>query len=232
MFNCKLKICFIKKIEIIIHKIYILQLKQQKMNFLANFKGCNTSEEYKQLVDAVKNYGIENFKNELVNRGYIDGDILTCEDKPFNPFTRIITGKMVPLYGNLLEQVGMNSDNFFIIKNLPEYEMSKRHQFLLIKSLRWSTFNVLTFGLDPDFDTTKCIKLLDEMEKIAIEYTRKCGWSNNIGLYFHCYPFNSVQSLHMHILDLDVIGPTYHKQCYKNLSVQDVRAALMERISQ
>ena len=30
-----------------------------------------------------------------------------------------------------------------------------------------------------------------------------------VGFFVHLYPHNSVQSFHLHIVDLDVTGPTY-----------------------
>ena len=52
------------------------------------------------------------------------------------------------------------------------------------------------------------------------------GWSGNTGLFFHVYPHNSVQSFHLHIVDLDVTGPTYEVMKYKNMPAEDVLAVL------
>merc|ERR1712232_1274306 len=48
------------------------------------------------------------------------------------------------------------------------------------------------------------------------------GWSINIGYYLHIYGHNSVNSLHMHIVDLDYTGPTFHKHANKNIPVEAV----------
>jgi hypothetical protein len=47
-----------------------------------------------------------------------------------------------------------------------------------------------------------------------------------VGLFFHVYPHNSVQSFHLHIVDLDVTGPTHEAMKYKNMPAEDVLAVL------
>jgi len=47
-----------------------------------------------------------------------------------------------------------------------------------------------------------------------------------VGLFFHVYPHNSVQSFHLHIVDLDATGPTYEVMKYKNMPAEDVLAVL------
>ena len=47
-----------------------------------------------------------------------------------------------------------------------------------------------------------------------------------MGLFFHVYPHNSVQSFHLHIVDLDVTGPTYEVMKYKNMPAEDALAVL------
>ena len=53
----------------------------------------------------------------------------------------------------------------------------------------------------------------------------------DIGLYFHCYPHCSVNSLHLHIVDLSEVGPTYEALSYKNLSMDMVLKALDKEIA-
>ena len=50
--------------------------------------------------------------------------------------------------------------------------------------------------------------------------------TGQVGLFFHVYPHNSVQSFHLHIVDLDVTGPTYEVMKYKNMPAEDVLAVL------
>ena len=52
----------------------------------------------------------------------------------------------------------------------------------------------------------------------------------DIGLFFHCYPHCSVNSLHLHIVDLSEVGPTYEACRFKNLSMDMVLTALDKEI--
>ena len=54
----------------------------------------------------------------------------------------------------------------------------------------------------------------------------------DIGLYFHCYPLCSVNSLHLHIVDLSETGPSYEACRIKNLSMDMVLKALEEEIKE
>lgn len=123
--------------------------------------------------------------------------------------------------------------------------MAERHLFMTVKDLDWRHFNVLTFGMfDPSRHSSdsedgeaendkKRLELLERahsdlklMKEAALAYTRapETGekWSKNIGLYFNCYPYTFVNSLHMHIVDLSVTGPSYAKLSPRNMSVDEV----------
>ena len=52
----------------------------------------------------------------------------------------------------------------------------------------------------------------------------------DIGLFFHCYPHCSVNSLHLHIVDLSELGPTFEALSHKNLSMDMVLRALEDEI--
>ena len=54
----------------------------------------------------------------------------------------------------------------------------------------------------------------------------------DIGLFFHCYPHCSVNSLHLHIVDLSETGPTYGACGHKNLQMDMVLEALGEEIEE
>ena len=54
--------------------------------------------------------------------------------------------------------------------------------------------------------------------------------SDNIGMYFHCYPHVGPKSLHMHIIDLDEVGPTFHHNSSKRLCINVVLAALRKEL--
>ena len=54
----------------------------------------------------------------------------------------------------------------------------------------------------------------------------------DIGLFFNCYPHCSVNSLHLHIVDLSEVGPTYHACSHKNLPMDMVLTALDKEIKE
>merc|ERR1719197_940504 len=112
--------------------------------------------------------------------------------------------------------------------------MSLRHEFLLVKDRNWEWFNILTPGLVPGGITvSEAIDKVQRMKDAALYYTRNATipWSKNIGLYFHCYPNAGVNSLHMHIVDLDKTGPTFGALANKNLHVDEVLRALHEEVA-
>ena len=133
--------------------------------------------------------------------------------------------------------------------------MAERHLFMTVKDLDWRHFNVLTVGMfDPSRHSSdsedgeaendkKRLELLDRahgdlklMKEAALAYTRAPEtdekWSKNIGLYFNCYPHSFVNSLHMHIVDLSVTGPTYAKLSPRNLSIDEVIFVLGEELKE
>ena len=84
------------------------------------------------------------------------------------------------------------------------------------------------------------LKALRTMRKAAYGFVEQdaatSGWSLrqdgalDIGLYFHCYPHCSVNSLHLHIVDLANTGPTYDACKHKNLCIDDVIEGLEREI--
>lgn len=204
------------------------------------FSTINLVEDFRDLRESLKNYGVERFKMEMIHKHHftVDGKI----DPVFNPFAKILSGQLKVAYSMdlLAEQgLGIYSKRYFIAKNTPEYDrnwnniyfigsssMSLHHELLLIKNPQWNLFNVLTLGITPDFNLQKSLKLLNEMEHIALRYAESAFDSTNIGLYFHAFPTNSVQSLHLHIVDLNHTGPSFYYCAYKNLSLAAVRDQL------
>ncbi|CAE7742245.1 FNTB [Symbiodinium pilosum] len=116
--------------------------------------------------------------------------------------------------------------------------MSKRHRFLIRRNLHWRWFNALVFGMLDDqervFPAGKCcpdtvseIKMMKEAALTWVEGARESeGWSHNIGLFFHVYGHNSVNSLHLHVVDLDFTGPSFESQKFKNLPIDAVLQVL------
>merc|ERR1712217_835332 len=77
----------------------------------------------------------------------------------------------------------------------------------------------------------QALKKLEEMKAAALTYVSNIGgWSEKVGLYFHVFGHNSVNSLHLHILDLQYVGPTYHKYKYKNCPLEAVLKVLKEEV--
>lgn len=206
----------------------------------SRFSTINLEEDFRDLRQELRNYGLERFKAEMIQKHHFttDGKI----DPKFNPFAKIMASQLKVGYSMdlLAEQgLGIYSERYFIAKNTPEYDqhwnniyfigsssMSLHHELLLIKNPRWSLFNVLTLGMTPDFNLQKSLKLLNDMEHIALRYAESAFDSTNIGLYFHAFPTNSVQSLHLHIVDLNHTGPSFYYCTYKNLSLAAVRDQL------
>jgi len=60
------------------------------------------------------------------------------------------------------------------------------------------------------------------MKEVSRSYAKKQGWSKNLGLFFQAYPLNSVQSLHLHMVDMNNLGGSSTTSKYKNLSLDVV----------
>ena len=221
---------------------------------------CQDAIAFSLVRSQLRSYGVERFQNEMVAAGWFvrggggggDGGaadlLVNTADKPFNPFARIVAGKLPAPYGNLLRQHGLldADERFFVAQNRAELvaqwasadpawlgkaSMAERHEFLLLRSLHWSTFNVLTFAINGDaIALQSAIRLLGDMRATARSYSAAAGWSSNLGLFFHCHPLNSVQALHLHMLDLDHTGPTFEHLNHKNLPLAEVIKALWEEL--
>lgn len=161
----------------------------------------------------------------LLDNKYIKDDMLTTGIQPFNFFARIGSGKP-----NFAPQYGVNETGEFVVChkqdkdykqwNNPGYkngamagndENGPGHVFITTTNLFWKYFNILTVS-DVDF--------LKRMRDVAFKYVTARGWTN-YGLFFHCTPCNSVHSLHLHVVNLDMVGPHYHDRIYKNLPIDD-----------
>lgn len=195
--------------------------------------------------------GWETVYEELRRSGFVDGDThqLTTGSAPFNVFARIAAGKMTQP-GEEREQgaLGEYKEKFMVCKNRPENDehwdspspewvgkasMSRRHKFLILKDLHWQWFNPLVFGTVPQAqggDTLDvAIAFLELMKAAALTYTaNKGGWSQQVGLFFHVFGHNSVNSMHMHIVDMAELGPTFWKLEYKNCPLDDILRVLRE----
>jgi len=105
--------------------------------------------------------------------------------------------------------------------------ISKNHRLLVTRSNNWKRFNVLTMGLGGDIKSFEHdIAFLKRMKRAAEHYIKetrvKLGWpveSKYIGLFFHCFPQNTIDVLHLHIVDIS--NPPV-KHSYKNLHIDNV----------
>lgn len=118
--------------------------------------------------------------------------------------------------------------------------MAKRHRFLIRRDLNWRWFNGLVFGMidangnigDKDYCAPDAVEEVERMKEAALTYVENARdieeWSNNIGLFYHIYGHNSVNSMHLHIVDLDFVGPGFKKMAHKNIPIDAVLQVLRE----
>lgn len=176
----------------------------------------------------------------LKKKGFINADnTLTTGDTPFNVFARFASGKMKnPVDQSIL---GNFSEDWMVCHNRPEFDrdwddvtnnkvsMSRPdvngpgHVFITTKNLNWKFFNVTTIVL------TGNVKFLLELKKAATHYVTMRGWKK-YGFYFHCFPHNTVNSLHLHVCNESdgFIGHTHQYTHYKNLPL-DVAIAVASK---
>jgi hypothetical protein len=187
-------------------------------------------EKYRKFIDNKKVF------LELKKSGIIDNNNkLKTTRGPYNFFTKIVSG--IIIQDELIDDnLYLKDTPFMVVSNRKSHDinydkpelvkkasMSKYHKFITIKNLNWKYFNISTFEAN-EFN----LNLLIELKKQSIEYTKRNeGWSDNIGLYFHPFGFNSVNSLHLHMIDLDHVGPAFEYNNYKNVSL-DVAIFVME----
>lgn len=89
------------------------------------------------------------------------------------------------------------------------------HVLITCKDTRWDRFNVLVMGMEGT--PTRCgeasvpgddawqhaWQFLQRMEAAAEHYVAARGWdSDRSGMYFHVYPLNSDNSLHLHVVNV------------------------------
>lgn len=172
------------------------------------------------------------YENEFINMDCCSEDYgnLTSTMKPFNVFARYASGKMIndapQLITKEMQEEWMicynkkeNDDNW----NNTSYKNASMcgpdhngpgHVFLTTKKMNWKYFNISTIILNKEHE------FLEKMKEIAEYYVKQRGWEN-YGLYFHCFPHNSVNSLHLHICNLEKKGHIFHELEYKNLKIDD-----------
>lgn len=176
-----------------------------------------------------QNNYVKQLYNELKDKGFIDtSGKLTTGTKPFNVFARYASGAMK----NHVDQsiLGDYANDWMICHNKPENddnwnnkeskiasmcgpdENGPGHVFITTKNLDWKFFNIITIVLNKD------VKFLTSLKEVAMHYAKKRGWKK-VGFYFHCFPYNSVNSLHLHVCNEDekYVGHMHSLIRYKNL---------------
>lgn len=212
------------------------------------FPYLNTAEHFASCRKAIREYGLYRLMGQLQELGFVDyQERLTTTTKPFNVFARIAAGELKQ--ENMVADqhfIGKHQDRFLVACNRPECDenwesadpawlgkasMAKHHKFLTTKDLHWKWFNVLVFGMLDNM--RESIEFLESMHEAAVMYvTKKGGWPTNVGFFFHVYALSSVNSLHLHMVDMENCGPTYHKMEHKNLSIQDALHVLKQELQE
>lgn len=188
---------------------------------------CEETNEYERIKAVFK-------KEKRID----DDDMLTTDGGPFNVFASIVSGRTSnPVDQSLL---GRHADRFVLCHNRPISDEKWNdlsfdggsmagpdangpgHVFITTKNLHVDYFNILPIVLKKD------VQFLNDLLIAAMEYTRNRGWKNP-GFYFHCYPLNSVNSLHLHVINKDRLGHMFQKKMCANLSMYDVLTVVRKR---
>lgn len=203
----------------------------------------NTCDVFLKMRQRLKHYGVYFLLSELGDLGFVDVETgkLTTGMQPFNIFARLAGG--VQVQASMAQEqakLGKFQKDYLLVKNRPDNDdrwnstepawlgkasMSERHRFLTIKNLHWEWFNVLTFGLVSALP--RALRLLRDMKEAAHLWLKsQTDWSDSVGLYLNVHAHTTLHSFHLHIVDMDTLGPTWEHVCHKNLSIDDAIAAL------
>lgn len=181
--------------------------------------GCHTQQQYRDLRTLLRHYGVNRFRDEMTDSGAFSsiGTILPSEG---NPFARAVERVRTPC-----AYYDTPCNDFVVIENKDPH---RRHHYVCPRYNEWTMFNVLTLGINDDIE--ECVDMLDRMEAYAFEHASISGWSRDIAMYFHCYPFNSIQTLHMHVVD-ELVHKEHLADEYANtLRLEDVRNVLVSEM--
>lgn len=186
----------------------------------------NTRSDFIVARKNLRNRGLNVFLEEMENKGvFIDGKISTNK----NYFANVVLQRMNDEDDIFVPNLKVNDDHWDSDDPawIGKASMSKFHKFMLPKTLDWYTFNILTLGIVPGTEI-EAVNLLNYMETQSLKYAYDMEGllPHEVGLYFHCYPTNSINTLHLHIVDLNNLGPTWQALNYKNLSLTDARTVI------
>jgi hypothetical protein len=181
---------------------------------------------------AKDNNHVKKIKNLLIEKGFVENDKLTISTKPFNVFARFgsetvnnpVSQSLIfdqrywmvchNLYENDLNWYNPNFPSASMAG--PDKDGNPGHVFITTKLLNWKNFNVTTIALE-----VNGLNFLNSLKEVAVRYSKGRGWKNT-GYYFHCFPYNSVNSLHLHVINLDNVGFNFVENNYKNITIDDV----------
>lgn len=190
-----------------------------------------TINDFKSFKAHLENITNEELMNDLKDKNYIQDDntFNFKEGSPFNVFAAFAKGI---LKMNTDQKIlGKYSENWIVCKNRAENDINWKlnsdkvsmagpdengpgHVFITTKNLHPKYFNIASIILNDEQ------KFLEDLLEVAKYYSEQRNWKNP-GFYFHCYPNNSVNSLHLHVINLDKTGPSFELQNYKNLSIYE-----------
>ena len=208
-------------------------------NRVMDFTTINDIDSFRKYIDYCRRTNAyEKIKQKFRREKIIDAnDILTSGGEgPYNAFASMVS-RDTP---NRVDQslLGEYTDNFMLCHNNKPIRDEKwndpnfsgasmagpdingpGHVFITTKNLHVDYFNILPIVLKKD------VRFLEEILYAALEYSKNRGWTNP-GFYFHTYPLNSVQSLHLHVINKDKLGPMFYKKQYNNLDIYDALSVL------
>lgn len=217
--------------------------------FQSRFDRCNTAALFKQARAHLRSFGLEKVQEELAKVGFVDRDTgdLTTGFQPFNFFARIANNdqhQRVAAHDQYL--LGQSSIHYAVVHNKPECDdnwhssdpswlgkasMSERHRFLIPRNLHWEWFNVLTFGLISGPE--KGVEMLEGMKEAALHWAKQMeDWpsESRIGLFLVVWPLTTVPHAHLHIVDLNRVGPSFERLSKKMLPIDQAIEVLRGEI--
>lgn len=164
------------------------------------------------------------------------GSLRTDATSPFNVFAHYATGL---LSNAMVDQslLGEHAETFMVCHNRPECDLGwdnpaaigasmagpdaygPGHVFITPRVQHFNTCNILMVLLNKDR------AFLEALLAAAKTYARNRGWSNPL-FYVHCWPHNSVQSFHLHVVNGDTVGPWHAAAAKRNLSLASCLVSL------
>ena len=201
-------------------------------NTTSNNTRISCVDDYHEARVTLNQIGIDKLYKYLVDGKYVENGQLVPHKGPTNIFAKYGAELIA---NNVPQHMLLNHQNEFAVvhNRQSEYDAwndtkakggamagpddgGPGHVFLTTKNMDWHLFNCISMGVKQSD-----LEFLERMEEAAMMYANDRKWKR-VGLYFHCFPMNSVQSLHLHIVNLDTVGVHFHRQRGKNLPIDAV----------